>query len=63
MVGDTQSDLLQIAALVVLSHATSNDILSEHAWTLAVEQADQHGLSVTDAIYNLEYVYPHSLVE
>lgn len=55
---DPQSDLLTIAALLVLSQATSNGIIAEHSWNLAAEQAQQHGLSVEDAIYNLEYVQP-----
>lgn len=58
---DVQSDLLEIAALVVFSKACKNEIIADHAFTLAAEKADQHGLSVEDAIYNLEYVRPNHL--
>lgn len=58
---DPQSDLLTIAALYVFSAATTNDILAEHAWNLAAEQAEVHGLGIEDAVFNLEYIRPEAL--
>ena len=58
-----QSELLEIFALYVFSEVTTNDILAEHAWNLAVEKASEHGLTVEDELYNLEYIRPNALKE
>lgn len=56
-----QSELLIVAALYVFSELTKNEIIGEHAWTLATELALEHGLNVEDALYNLEYIRPEFL--
>lgn len=54
-----QDELLDILGLYVLSQTTTNDILAEHAWNNALEKAEGLGLTIEDAIYNLEYFRPY----
>lgn len=46
---------LVVHALVTLAEQTEDDVLSEHAWSLATEYGEELGIDPADAVLKLPY--------